>query len=597
MGNKLLISIEEKLPSHVVYVLKILVLAIVYFIAARIGFLFPFDGEIATLIWLATGVALSALILFGLDLWPGIVLGSILVAISNQHSLMLTIGIMIAHTAEAYFAAYFLKNHTPFDPKLETFADVFNLIIYGIVLSPIVGAIFGMVAFALSPEGIGRNLPLIGWHWWIAHSISLSFIMPLILTTFSPTPFLRVGRRYFEFLLALGLLSFVSMLIFIRIDFLPIGNYPLGYVIFPFLLWIALRFSPREVATASAISVSIAIIGTSQKTGPFSRPNLDFNLFLLATFVFSVVLVTLTLSSIFAQRERTRLELQQSHDELESRVAQRTITLNDLNEQLIKEVDARQKIADELEIARDDAIVALDYKNQILANVSHDARTPLNIIMLNADLLRRELPDLKEKQQNRLKIIDLSSHELLTFINNLLDTANIQSNQVNPTLLQINVKDFFSNYRPKFQNLMSKKQLNFEISVDNSMPTKIISDSEWLNKIVNNLISNAIKFTEKGEIRLSVKPIDEQYWQISVNDTGTGIPNTAIKQIFQPFWQVDGSTTRYANRGVGLGLSIVSRFVHLLHGSISVNSEIGKGTEFIIKLPFNIKVNNNNDTK
>ena len=314
-------------------------------------FLFPFDGEIATIIWPASAVALVALLLFGLDLWPGIVLGSLLVAISNNHSWQLTTGVMFAHTLEPFVGAYILNKHTSFNTRLENFSDVYYLLVFSIVIAPALGATLGIASFALSPEGSSSQFLTMWWHWWIAHAISLSAIVPLILTWFSQRPRTMPGIQLIEFLISSTLLTIVAGLVFIRVDFLTIGNFPLGHVVFPFLLWIALRFTPREVATAGFITVFLAVIGTIQKTGPFSRPDLDLNLFLLGTFVFSVAIVALMLSSIVTQRKRTQVELQESHDKLEKRVQERTVELNTTNEKLLVEIDERKKIMEEVQKA------------------------------------------------------------------------------------------------------------------------------------------------------------------------------------------------------------------------------------------------------
>lgn len=571
------------------YTGKITLLALVYFLTARLGFLFPFQGEIASILWPASGLAMVGLLLFGLDLWPAIVLGSLLAAVSNNHSWQLTIGVVIAHTLEAYSGSYILRKYTSFDTKLENFSDVYYLLAFSIVIAPAIGATLGVTSFALSPEASNvGNFTFMWWHWWIAHAINLSAIVPLILTWYSPRPGNMTGKRILEFLLALGLLTTVSMLVFIRIDFFPIGNFPLGHVVFPFLLWIALRFSPREVATAGFITVFLAVMGTIEQTGPFSRPDLNFNLFLLGTFVFSVIMIMLMLSSIMAQRKRTQIELQLSHNDLEKRVAQRTSELNEANDKLLDEILERTKITEEVQKARDEAIYALDYKNQILANVSHDARTPLNIIMLNSELMQMRKDNLTDKQLQRLQTIDMSCKDMLIFINNLLDAANTKANTLEATLSPIIIRHFFDASVLKFTELAANKNITIEVNLDENMPAVITSDEDWLNKIMANLLTNAIKFTSGGKITIAVIKDSDATWQLRVRDTGIGIPENAIELIFQPFWQLDGSSTRQANRGVGLGLSIVNRFAMSLGGTIKVESKLDEGTIFIISFPLHI---------
>ncbi|MEO1289825.1 MAG: ATP-binding protein, partial [Chloroflexota bacterium] len=478
-----------------------------------------------------------------------------------------------------------LRRFTNFDARLTNFSDVFYLVIYAILLPPAVGATLGIISFAVSPEETASNFVLMWWHWWIAHSLSLSMIVPLLLTWLSDSPDFEMDWQLGEFLLALGCVSVTSILLFLRFDFLPIGNFPLGHVLFPFLFWIALRFTPREVSLAGFITIAMSIIGTVQKTGPFSRPDLDTNLFLLGTFVFSVVLVTLILSSIFAQRQRTREELQNSHDDLEKRVQERTLELQNVNQQLVQEVEERKVIAQDLATARDEAVMALNYKNQILANVSHDARTPLSIMMLHLDLLQRQSDNLTDKQLNRIKTIHSSSGDLLLFINNLLDAANLQSQDSDPVIEQIDLRDFLENHTAKLEALAEDKHLAFTLDLDDNLPSTIESDKTWLTKIIMNLVTNALKFTKEGSVILKASKSSSALWQLSVIDTGIGISESVREKIFEPFWQVDGSATRQANRGVGLGLAIVKQYVEALQGEIQVDSTLEQGTSIHISFP------------
>lgn len=563
----------------------VIVFALLYFIAGRIGFLLPFAGEIATLIWPASGLALAVLLRYGLHWWPGVTLGALLLAISNQHSVPLTIGVLFAHTLEVYVAAYLLRHWVDFDTHLETFADVFNLLRFGIILGPAIGATIGILSFAISPEGTARNYPLMWWHWWLAHAISLSVVTPLLLTWTSENTIQKRNTNRFEYLLVLGVLFVVSTLIFLRIDWLPIGNYPLGHVLFPFLLWLALRFEPQEVATAGLVLVSISIMGTVNGTGPFSRPSLDVNLVLLGTFVFAVVGMTLTLSSLMAQRRRDALQLEAANTRLEQHVLERTADLHAANQQLQHEIIERERLNQEANAAREQALQALEIKNQILANVSHDARTPLNVILLYTDLLRRNTALDDEDIHQKLDVIHLSSVELLGFINNFLDAARLQAAILEPTYEQIETRAEMQKTTKFLQSFASAKGLTFTLNVDDTMPDTLWLDTEWIKQIVYNLGNNAIKFTADGGVIVNIMRTSEHKWSIQVRDTGIGIPDHLVNHIFDPFWQVDGSSTRVANRGVGLGLSIVKQLVDALEGTIQVESHEKQGSIFTVTLP------------
>ena len=566
---------------------KIILFGLVYFGLAQLGFLLPFSqGEIATLAWPATAVSLAALLLFGFDLWPGLTIGAILVAISNSHSLPLLLSIVITHTIETISSVWLIRKYYPnFDRTLERLQDIRIFILMGALLAPALGATLGVLSFAISPEGIGKNLINLWWQWWAGHAMSNLIITPAILTWAIPATKNRLGTQSIELILVYAALLLTGFLVFIRLPS-STSNLPLGHVVFPFLLWLALRFSPREVAGASLMVSIIAIIGTVHGTGPFSRPLMATNLLLLLTFVVAVMLTSLIISSIMTERRKAQHQLQQRHDQLETRVAERTADLSITNQQLHQEIEERNQIEAELAQARDQAVEALQLKSQILANVSHDARTPLNVIMLYTQILQKaKAGPLTEKQAAMLDTILLSSHDLLHFINNLLDEAHLQTNKTIIQTADIHLQQWLNERKQVLQPLAQHKGIELKIELDDNMPSVIQADPEGIKQIFNNLVDNAIKFTNKGTVIAKISKFDEQHWAMHIEDTGCGIPQEAQGAIFDAFWQVDGSNTREVNRGIGLGLSIVKQRINLLGGSIHLHSKLAEGSVFTAVFP------------
>lgn len=565
------------------YLGKIIAFALLYFIAARLGFFSMFNGEIPTLIWPASAFSLAVLLIFGLELWPGISLGALMVAISNNHSLALTLTIIVTHTMEPVVGAYLIRRVSDFNIALERPRDVFTFIGFGAVVGPAVGATLGVVSFYLSPEGQMKNLTALWWQWWLAHAFSVIIITPVILTWWSNPHIDLPKKRLFEAIVAFGGLLLVSFLVFLR---LPVRNLPIGHVIFPFLLWLALRFSPREVAMGSFLASIIAIVGTVNSSGPFSRPVLGLNLILLMTFIGSVMITALLISTVMMERRRAREALQHSHDLLERRVTERTIELSETNQQLTLEIEERKEVEELLALARDQALEALLLKNQILANVSHDARTPLNVILLYAELLyHQRYGSLKQRQLDALEVILNGTKELEGFINNLLDEAQLQAQKEAPPWIAVEIQEWFDEVTTPLRQLAERKGLQMQTAVAADLPACIQTDPESLKQIFNNLAWNAIKFTDEGIISIRLKSVETGKWAIEVADTGMGIPQEAHAQIYEAFWQVDGSATRKVTRGVGLGLSIVKRRVELLNGEIYLESKPGEGSVFTVVLP------------
>jgi len=148
--------------------------------------------------------------------------------------------------------------------------------------------------------------------------------------------------------------------------------------------------------------------------------------------------------------------------------------------------------------------------------------------------------------------------------------------------------DFFNMIEMSMKPLADKKHLDLKTEITEDVPPRLLGDHQRLNQVLSNLIVNAIKFTDEGGIKIRVFCPDQTHWAFQVSDTGAGIPKEAQDRIFEAFWQVDGSSTRKVNRGVGLGLSIVNQLTSLMNGKITIESEEGVGSIFTIILPMEL---------
>ena len=281
---------------------------------------------------------------------------------------------------------------------------------------------------------------------------------------------------------------------------------------------------------------------------------------------------------------QSRNKLQQAHDNLEDQVSQRTAELTQANTALKHEIAERELAQVELAQARDQALGALRLKTQILANISHDARTPLSVILLRAQMLQfGHYGPVNEKQHERLESIVVNVNQLTAFINNLLDGAQMEmAQQMKLNYVDVAPGDLLAHLHETARPLADRKNLQLHWYVSEDLPATVHTDPSRFNQIVANLVGNAIKFTREGSISVQIDRPDLTHWILEVSDTGPGIPEDALPRIFDAFWQVDGSLTREANRGVGLGLSIVKQLTTVMGGQISVQSQMGVGTTFRI---------------
>ncbi len=258
----------------------------------------------------------------------------------------------------------------------------------------------------------------------------------------------------------------------------------------------------------------------------------------------------------------------------------------------IKNVMRQRERSAELTKAKDAAIAASQAKSEFLANMSHEIRTPMNGILGMAELLSNT--DITERQRDFLSVINNSASALLTIINDILDFSKIEAGAFNldPTAfdLKSSVNDVTAILAPKAQ----EKKLELIINYPPLMPRGFIGDAGRLRQVLTNLIGNAIKFTDHGHITIDIDAAeprnDVSIVNVSIKDTGIGIPSDQLGGIFNKFTQADGSTTRMYG-GTGLGLSISKAIVEMMDGRIAVSSTLGQGSDFNFKIPLPIDVN------
>lgn len=284
-------------------------------------------------------------------------------------------------------------------------------------------------------------------------------------------------------------------------------------------------------------------------------------------------------SKLQASEEELRVqqeELLEANQELEIR----SQALEDKNQVILERNLEIQKKAEDLSIST-------KYKSEFLANMSHELRTPLNSILLLSRLLSENNEgNLLDDQIEYAKVIQTSGNGLLTLIDEILDLSKIEAGKMALTFDRIALDDVSNDIQSLFGPMANEKGLNLIIEKEPDLPIYINTDHLRLQQILRNLVSNALKFTSKGSVTLSIRKhkIKENFIDFAVRDTGIGIPIDKQQLVFEAFQQADGSTRRKFG-GTGLGLSISKELAKLLGGSLYINSEVTKGSEFIVTLP------------
>jgi signal transduction histidine kinase/DNA-binding response OmpR family regulator len=260
----------------------------------------------------------------------------------------------------------------------------------------------------------------------------------------------------------------------------------------------------------------------------------------------------------------SRREIRQHQELLEQRIAQRT---------------------EELEQAMHRALAASQAKSEFLANISHELRTPMNgvIGMLDVVLQGPTTPE----QQDQLQTAQRSAYFLLAIVNDLLDLSKIEAGKMAIERISFDLRALVRDCLQCQATAAARKGIDLASSVAATVPDHVVGDPLRIRQIISNLLSNAVKFTERGSVRLSVSaaslPNDILEVDVSVADTGSGIPADKLGLIFEKFTQADGSISRKYG-GVGLGLAITRKLVELHGGSIRVQSQVGRGSTFACTL-------------
>ncbi len=305
----------------------------------------------------------------------------------------------------------------------------------------------------------------------------------------------------------------------------------------------------------------------------------------IVTYIYSVLQTDRIKALLSTSEEATRSaqaraqEIEQANVRLEvqqGELQEKSEELRRRNESLILAKEELDRRAEQLELSN-------KYKSEFLANMSHELRTPLNsIIMLSKMLSKNEKDTLIEKDVKKAKIIYKSGGELLRLINDILDLSKIEAGKMVINPVEFANKEIITDMNDLFQGIAQEKGIIF--ITEDKTKSYIYSDKERLAQILRNFLSNAFKFTKKGEVKLSITDHDEDHYRYSISDTGIGIPKDKQQVIFEAFKQADGTTSREYG-GTGLGLSIARELTKLLQGYIELDSEATKGSTFSIVLP------------
>jgi signal transduction histidine kinase len=466
---------------------------------------------------------------------------------STNGSITTSLGIAFGNTMEGLVGAWLVGRFAEGPSAFRRSRSIIAFIVLAAMCSTAISATAGLASLVLGGFARFEESGPIWLTWWMGDLSSNLIVAPFFLVWWTERPPRLVFRSVLEAAALIFLLFVAGQIIFGGWFPTTLGHHPLEYLYIPLLLWAVFRFTQHGSVTGSLLISVFAIRGTLHGTGPFAVTDPNTALVLLQSFSSTLAATGLILAGVISEQRRVEEAL-------------------------------RRKTIEAEEASR--------VKSAIVANVSHELRTPLNAIVGFTDLLLRGVVgQVGEEGKAALQRIARNAEDLRLLIDQVLDLSRLQAGGKDLSVRRVDLASLLKEVLDNLQPLLTKKSLTLSVEKSEILPT-IESDPGKLKQILVNLLSNAIKFTLKGGIAVGIKDLPQKDGvEIKVRDSGIGIPPEKLSQIFEPFYQVDGATTRSFG-GTGLGLTIVKTLVDEINGRIDVESGYGTGTVFSIFIPY-----------
>lgn len=309
--------------------------------------------------------------------------------------------------------------------------------------------------------------------------------------------------------------------------------------------------------------------------------------YLLIIVVLSFMLVMMVAGRRVNKSMISTLELRFHNESLVKFLSHARNESEDVNEELAEEIESRKRVEKELKKSKEVAEAASKTKSEFLANMSHEIRTPMNGVLGTLQLLKDS--DLSTSQMEYVSIAYNSGEALLSILNDILDFSKIEAGKMTLESIPFSLDKIVSELISLLKSKADERNVKLLCEIDKQLTKTVKGDSVRIRQILTNLITNAIKFTEHGEVKIKLTVLDINESSIKIRmeviDTGIGIPEEAQRKLFNSFTQADGSTTRKYG-GTGLGLAIVRQLVTMMHGRLGVESKQGEGSCFWTELTF-----------
>ncbi len=531
LQNKILNIRQSRVRAYLWYCVQIVIIAIVYVVAAKLGLSLAFSTKQVTTVWPPTGIALAVLFLFGLRLWPGVMIGAFFANLFTAEPPLVALSIAIGNTLEAVIGSYCLKFWFKIRPELDRNIDVLAIIV-GAFFCTAISATIGVTSLIVGGLASQTNFWPVWSVWWVGDMLGALVVAPFILSWLAPA---TIGPKSLR-----SKLEFVALIIFaVVLSILAFqeksGNATTGilqfqYIVFPFIIWAALRFSQREVTLVTLIVSFIAIFYTLHGYGPFGVfDGREVGLFALQLFMGVVSTTALILAATVAERRRSE-----------------------------------------------------QTKTELISIASHQLRTPLTAIKWNINLLE-ENKKLTKAQLKQIHNIFISNDQLIKLVDNLLRVTRIEGGMVKVKKQTTDIVEIIEKAMTVLKpNADSNKQRLILSGGDR--PKNALVDPTLLNEVVENLLSNAVAYGAKNStINININEEPSRY-HVAITNQGSYIPPSESKKLFTKFYRGPEALKLKAT-GNGLGLFIAKSAVESNGGSLGFESSREHGTTFFFTVP------------
>jgi len=415
--------------------------------------------------------------------------------------------------------------------------------------------------------------------------LSVILIALFMLQEYAETTLLYIWTATNIFILGLRFLLFLA---YKRAALTP-NNINLFYLLFTVLTLMtalslgssALYILPKEIFYQVSLLFMIVALsaGASISLAPKIKLFYIYVLFILSPYVFIFLLSDENGSDILALMLMLYMGILAQSAKKTSQSINQNIELAYNNEQLILQLQKETKIANE---QKEKAQEHAKAKSKFLANTSHELRTPLNAIIGFSQILARS-ETLPKKEQSFIKKINLSGEHLLKLINSVLDFSKLEAGQLELEHEKFDLYSVVHNVLAQFSSQATKKKVTIRLEYPDSLPHIFIGDSLRISQVLTNLIANALKFTEQGEISVLLRESENERIHFEIQDSGIGLTQEEISKLFQAFSQSNTNTAKLYG-GTGLGLAISKEIITKMNGTIWIESQKGIGSNFIFEI-------------